>query len=473
MSNTLIRQLFEIDNCDLVATSDRREDEKKIKELSLKYDGQIPDCCPVCGQKMHKHGDRKFSVLDTPLGGACVILNFTVPRYRCQNPECKHIWQPQINGIDPKRSVTKRAFVDVTQRSLRMPFEHVCNDYAFTLNTAKNIFVDYIREMEKHVHFITPSFLGLDEIKFKKHGEVTVVTDLEHHTMFDMFEGRNKKRLVQYFSALHDAGKIEWVCSDMYRPFEDTLKATMPNARWVVDHFHVVSKANEALDFLRRSLQGFMSPRDRVKTKKGLGWTLKVRYRDLSTEEAEKIRLLRRNPNLAILADAYDLKERFFNIYDENPTSVDNAKAAFAEWEASIPKSPLFDKFRDVAEMVHNHYDAVFNWWVCPASISNGFTECSNRLLRENNLRGRGYSFEILRARTLYRNSNLRNIELIGQDIGPEILEFEPNFLYEGQPEEEEIDYATEEDDTIIDGVNIATGEIAGEPLDDAASESD
>lgn len=33
--------------------------------------------------------------------------------------------------------------------------------------------------------------------------------------------------------------------------------------------------------------------------------------------------------------------------------------------------------------------------------------ECSNRIIRENNLKGRGYSFEILRGRTLYRKTNL------------------------------------------------------------------
>lgn len=160
-----------------------------------------------------------------------------------------------------------------------------------------------------------------------------------------------------------------------------------------------------------------------------------------------------------VLAQAYDLKEDFFDIYEKNAQSRDNAIAAFKAWELSIPQDEVFDKFREVAQMVYNHFEAIFNWWNCPAAISNGYTECINRLIRENNLRGRGYSFEILRGRTLYRKSNLKNLEQHGLLYGPEIREYGPNFLFENN-DEDEIDYDTEEDDTIVDGVDTETGEV-------------
>lgn len=459
MGSILVKQLFEIDNCDVVSTKDEEIDGRTVKTFHLKYDGEKPERCPKCGGKLYKHGDRSIRVLDTPMGGCPVILNIQVPRYRCQNKACNNIFQPEVDNIDARRSVTNRAFTDITERSIRMTFEQVCEDYAFAPNTAKNILLDFLREKGEKMRFKTPAFLGIDEIKIKKIGEVTVVTDLEHHTLFDMFEGRNKQRLIDYFTVLPDTDKILWVCSDMYRPFEDTLKSTMPNAQWVIDHFHVVAKANEALDYVRRSVQADLQKKERIKTKKGLAYTLKMRYSKLSTEDQEKIRLIRSNPKMAVLAQAYDLKEDFFDIYDNNKESRDNAMAAFKAWEKSIPAEPIFDKFREVAEMVYNHYEAIFNWWICPSAISNGYTECINRLIRENNLRGRGYSFEILRGRTLYRKSNLKNLEQYGLTYGPEIKEYGPNFLFENN-QEEEIDYDSEEDDTIMDGVDMETGEI-------------
>ena len=75
----------------------------------------------------------------------------------------------------------------------------------------------------------------------------------------------------------------------------------------------------------------------------------------------------------------------------------------FKQWEQSIPKDAIYDKFREFAATVHRFEDQIFAYWDWPIAISNGYTECTNRLIRENNLRGRGYSFEVLRARTLYR----------------------------------------------------------------------
>lgn len=96
----------------------------------------------------------------------------------------------------------------------------------------------------------------------------------------------------------------------------------MPNARWAIDHFHVVMKANEAVDAVRCEIQKGMARVDRIKTKKGLAYTLKTRLKDLDPEDAAKIKAARSNPELAPLATAFDLKEDFFNIYDENPSII-------------------------------------------------------------------------------------------------------------------------------------------------------
>ena len=62
---------------------------------------------------------------------------------------------------------------------------------------------------------------------------------------------------------------------------------------------------------------------------------------------------------------------------------------------------------RYLANTVHNFYEPIFAIWDCDIAISNGYTECSNRLTRETHLRGRGYSFDTLRAKVLLRNVNI------------------------------------------------------------------
>ena len=166
-------------------------------------------------------------------------------------------------------------------------------------------------------------------------------------------------------------------------------------------------------------------------------------------ERPHQVKACRDDDKLHPLAVAFDLKEDFFNIYDDNRESRDNAEAAFAEWEKSIPEDEIYAKFRDLAATVHNFYEQIFNAWDCPIAISNGFTECTNRLIRENNTRGRGYSFDVLRGRTLYRKTNLQRV-LDGNLalIGPEIPADGPVFYFEGTEEDDESDDVDFDPDT-------------------------
>jgi len=433
-----IEKIFGISDCRFSETT-HRADEKtgtRYKVFHFVYDGPVPDRCPKCGGKVYKHGTRTIHLTDIP-AEMPVKWDVTVPRIRCR--ECRSIWTPTIKGIDEQRSLTSRAFAAIAQRSLRDAFKYIGEDYLLSGNTVKNIFVDFLKFHESMLQFKTPAFIGIDEIKVKRLGELTVITDLEHRTLFDMLQGRNQKTLTEYFMNLRDRDKVLWVCSDMYRPFQKTIGDAMPNARWAIDHFHVVMKANEAVDAVRRQIQGDMSKKDRIKTKRGLAYTLKTRARDLEPGEAEAIRMCREDRKLHPLAVAFDLKEDFFHIYDDNMESRDNAEAAFAKWEKSIPKDELYSKFRELAATVHNFYEQIFNAWDCPIAISNGYTECTNRLIRENNTRGRGYSFDVLRGRTLYRKTNLQrvldgNLALIGPDIPMD----GPVFYFEGTDETED-----------------------------------
>lgn len=434
-----VKEIFGIDNCDIVSSYDITERDKTYKAVSLKYNGDVPSVCPKCGCKMYKHGERPIEITDTPMGGMPVQISVSFARGRCSSEKCKNIWKPQIDGIDEKHKMTNRAVLAIAQQSLRTTFSEVAQNYMLSENTIKNIFVEFVEQYKQNLRFKTPAFLGIDEIKIKKMGEVTVITDLEHHTMFDMLLGRNQKTLTEYFMNMPNRENVLWVCSDMYRPFQKSIADAMPNAQWVIDHFHLVKMANDCVDVVRKCIQAKMSKDKRIKTKKGLAFTLRTRLNNLTLEEAQKIRACRNSDELKPLAIAYDLKEAFFNIYDDNPMGIDNAHSAFIEWEQSIPLESIYDSFRSLAGTVKSFEEQIFNYWKCPIAITNGFTECSNRLIREDNIKGRGYSFEVLRARTLFRKSNLRTmIENSLLTIGPQIPKEGPVFRYDCTNEAED-----------------------------------
>lgn len=50
---------------------------------------------------------------------------------------------------------------------------------------------------------------------------------------------------------------------DMWKPYKDAVNTILPHAKVVVDKFHVVRMANQALDNVRKSLKAHMSQKER------------------------------------------------------------------------------------------------------------------------------------------------------------------------------------------------------------------
>lgn len=50
---------------------------------------------------------------------------------------------------------------------------------------------------------------------------------------------------------------------DMWRPYKDAVNTVLPHAKVVVDKFHVVRMANQALDSVRKALRDKMTTKER------------------------------------------------------------------------------------------------------------------------------------------------------------------------------------------------------------------
>ena len=80
-----------------------------------------------------------------------------------------------------------------------------------------------------------------------------VVTDVENKSVIDILRKRNKDVVISYLSSLKDVDKVELVAMDMWRPYKDAVNMVIPHAKIVIDKFHVVKLANEALEKIRKA----------------------------------------------------------------------------------------------------------------------------------------------------------------------------------------------------------------------------
>ncbi|HAD30377.1 MULTISPECIES: ISL3 family transposase [unclassified Methylophaga] len=372
---------------------DMYKESKALIIVAVPEEVEVP-LCEACKTPMHKHGTRKNRFSDTPLYMEPVRLEIQRPRFRCES--CGKMAMPELNFLDDKRRSTKRLVDVIRQQCLSTTFRALAEQTGVAVNTVKNVAHDLIEELEQTVRYETPVIMGIDEVNLAG-GYRCVITNLATNNVFDMLEHRTQDHLKPFFKDLTDRDKVEWVCTDMWRPFKRSFAQYLPNAKLVIDKFHVVKMASEALEDERKKYQVQLGKNERINVKKSIRWLTLKRPQNLTPAEQKALIIVREQiPELAI---AYDFKESFFAIYDE--LDKQQAQNAFEAWENSLPDQGM-ESFKKLVKTVHNHYDDIFAYWDAPFPITNAYTEGLNGLIKMSNRLGRGYSYEIIRAKTLY-----------------------------------------------------------------------
>lgn len=97
------------------------------------------------------------------------------------------------------------------------------------------------------------------------------------------------------------------------------------------------------------------------------------------------------------LKTAYWLKEGIRDVYNQS-SDKQEAIERFEEWKSSIPDD--FKEFKDIRKTFTNNKKEIFNYFDRP--FTNAYTESINNVIKQVEKNGKGYSFEVLRAKVLY-----------------------------------------------------------------------
>jgi transposase len=196
-----------------------------------------------------------------------VVLVWAKRLWRCPEPACPMgSWSEESDEIASRAVLTERARAEIARRVGlgERSVTRAAKAFGVGWHAAMAAVWDHGQPRVDHLTRLgAPVAIGLDETSFlaatATHPTllVTGILDLDTGRLVDVLPARSARAVTDWLAskpAPWRAG-IRHVVIDPYQPYAAAVAAQLPEARLVVDHFHVIRLANTALDEVRRRVQ--------------------------------------------------------------------------------------------------------------------------------------------------------------------------------------------------------------------------
>ena len=258
----------------------------RLDELGLEVTGQLlepgravlacrvvePDqWCRRCGCEGLARDTVTRPLAHEPFGWRPTTLLVTIRRYRCTG--CGHVWRQDTSlAAEPRAKLSRRGLRWALEGLVvqHLTVARVAEGLGVSWNTANTaVLAEGQRVLiDDPTRFDGVKAIGVDEHVWRhtRRGDkyVTVIIDLTGirdrtgpARLLDMVEGRSKQAFKQWLAERDQTWRdaVEVVAMDGFTGFKTATTEELPDATAVMDPFHVVRLAGDALDKCRRRIQ--------------------------------------------------------------------------------------------------------------------------------------------------------------------------------------------------------------------------
>ena len=233
--------------------------------------------------------------------------------------------------------------------------------------------------------------IGVDEIQYGKgHKYLTLVyqIDLGCTRLLWIGKERTVKTFREFFAMIGPevSEKIEFVCSDMWKPYLGVIRQKCSQALNILDRFHIVAKVNKALDDIRASEARSMKRDGYEPVLTKSRWCLLKRPENLTEPQKVKLKDLVRY-NLQSVR-AYLLKEDFRHLWNYESTAW--AAKFLDRWCSQVMRSRI-EPLKKVARTLRAHRELILNYFRARKEFSSGVIEGLNNKAKVTMRRSYGF----------------------------------------------------------------------------------
>jgi transposase len=346
--------------------------------------------CSCCGSTAPGYdvlAVRRFEFI--PVWGYAVMLLYAMRRVQCRQCGVKVEQVPWAMG---KHTLTKAYMLYLAHWARKLSWKETALSFGTTWDQVCHA-VEYVVQWGlEHRELGTLRAIGVDEIHIgQSHKFLTLVYQIEADCVRLLWVGRDRtmKSFEGFFTLIGQdlAGKVEFVCSDMWRPYLEMIARHCPQALNILDRFHMVAKLNKALDEVRAGEARRMVREGYEPVLKKKRWCLLKRPENLTDKQRLSLRELL-GYNLKSVR-AYLLKEEF-QLFWEYVSPAWAAKFLDA-WCKRAMRSRI-EPVKRFARTVRAHRELLLNYFKAKKQFSSGIIEGLNNKAKVTIRKAYGYT---------------------------------------------------------------------------------
>ncbi|MBL4849724.1 MAG: ISL3 family transposase [Planctomycetes bacterium] len=220
--------------------------------------------------------------------------------------------------------------------------------------------------------------IGVDEIAWQRgHKYLTLVYQINEGAKRLLWIGESRKAetLQRFFSWLgkERSELLQFVASDMWKPYLQVIAEKAPDALNVLDRFHIMAHMSKAIDEVRAGEVKQLKADGYEPILKHSRWCLLKRPENLTASQEVKLADLVRYNLRAVRS--YLLKEDFQGFWEY--VSPYWAGQFLDRWCTRAMRSQI-DPMKRVAGMLRRHRELILNWFHAHGTVSSGSVEGMN-----------------------------------------------------------------------------------------------
>ena len=290
-------------NIDFTNTTVEDVIHKGIKSLfitaKLTYD---PTHCPDCGCinadfSIVKNGTRVSRITLPHISGLPAFLKLSKQRYLCK--DCGHSFTAETQVVEKHCHISTRTRQWIAhQCDQRLTEKYISEMASVSTTTVRRVIEQTARAIRQRPTHALPEHLCFDEFKSVKSVDTAmsfIFCDAVSHRVIDIVEDRKQYALTRYFLRYDRSVRcqVKTITIDMYAPYINVIQACFPNAKIIIDKFHLVQALNRELNRTRIQVMNQYRHQDRpVYNKFKRYWKLILKQPNhLTRTEYKKYRL--------------------------------------------------------------------------------------------------------------------------------------------------------------------------------------